>query len=337
MRFSIFPRTRTLASGTVLCLLIATLAACGATGSSAASGPRHHLVLGLTYIPDIQFAPFYAAESLGYYKDAGLDVELRHHGFNESEFAAISAGKEDAVFAGGDETLQARAQGVPLVYVAQIFTKYPVALIVPADSPIHTAADLHGHTIGIPGEYGATYIGLLSLLHDAGLAKAAVTIQSIGFTQTAALLGHKVDAVMGYINNEPVQLQRANFAYRTIPVTQPLISNGLAALESVLSAHGDDMRALIQATIRGVQYVEAHPQDAVNLSKQYVTTLNDPDKAAQALAILKATLPLWQQGSRPGYDDPSAWQAMESFLRSQGQLAKDVDASKAVSNDYLSS
>lgn len=336
MRYPTFPRARLLASGGLLCLLIATLAACGATGSGAASGTRHHLVLGLTYIPDIQFAPFYAADALGYYKEAGLDVELRHHGFNESEFAAISTGKEDAIFAGGDETLQARAQGVPLVYVAQVFTQYPVALVVPAGSPIHTASDLRGHTVGIPGEYGATYIGLLSLLHNAGLAKSDVTIQSIGFTQTAALLGHKVDAVMGYINNEPVQLQRANFAYRTIPVTQPLISNGLAALESELSAHGDDIRALVKATLRGVQYVQDHPEEAVTLSKKYVTTLNDPDKAAQALAVLKATLPLWKQGSRPGYDDPAAWQSMESFLRSQqGQLAKDVDATKAFSNDYL--
>lgn len=102
--------------------------------------------------------------------------------------------------------------------------------------------------------------------------------------------------------------------------------------------HGDDIRALVKATLRGVQYVQDHPQNAVNLSKRYVTTLNDPDKAAQALDVLTATLPVLKQGIRPGYDDPAAWQSMETFLRSQpGQLAKDVDATKAFSNDYLPS
>jgi NitT/TauT family transport system substrate-binding protein len=337
MRIAHPHRARLLAPGALLCLLFLALplAACGQTGSAGATTPLHHLTLGLTYVPDVQFAPFYVADQLGYYKEAGLDVTLRHHGFNESEFAAISANREDAIFAGGDEILQARAQGVPLVYVAQVFTRYPVALIVPADSPIQTVADLRGHTVGIPGQYGATYIGLLSLLSGAGLSTSDVTIQSIGFTQAAALLGHKVDAVMGYINNEPVQLQSAHFAYRTFPVTQPLISNGLAAPESELSAHGDDIRALVKATLRGVQYAIAHPEDAVNISKKYVASLNDPDKASQALAVLKATLPLWQQGARPGYNDPAAWQSMETFLRAQGQLSADVNVAQVYSNAYL--
>jgi NitT/TauT family transport system substrate-binding protein len=324
---------RAVALALLAALLQAALAACGTAGAR----PAHQLTLGLTYIPNIQFAPFYIADALGYYKDAGLNVTLRHHGFNESEFAAIAGGQENAIFAGGDEVMQARAQGQPLVYVAQIYTSYPVTLIVPADSAIQSVADLKGHSVGIPGEYGATYIGLLSLLHSAGLSKSDVNIQDIGFTQAAALLGHKVDAVMGYVNNEPVLLKQAGFSYRTFPVTQPLISNGLAAMQSELAAHGDDIRALVRATLRGVQYAIAHPQDAVNIAKsKYVATLNDPAQAAQALAVLQATLPLWQQpASGAGSIDAAHWQAMGTFLKSQGLLASDADVAKGFSNAYL--
>lgn len=211
------------------------------------SSPRK-LTLGLTYIPNIQFAPFYVAEALGYYTQAGLDVTLRHHGFSEGEFDALVTGHEDAIFASGDETLQARSKGIPVTYVAQVFTRYPVALIVPSSSSIQSVKDLKGHTVGVPGYYGATYIGLLALLQCAGLSKSDVNIQAIGYTQVAALLGHKVDAVMGYSNNEVLQFQKANFAVRTFPVQQPFISNGLAALDSELSAHPDDIRALVAAT-----------------------------------------------------------------------------------------
>ncbi len=323
----------------LLALLALTLLA--ACGSSGASGSLHHLTVGLTYIPNIQFAPFYVADSLGYYRDAGLSVTLRHHSFSEDEFGAVSAGKEDAVFGGGDEMLQARDHNIPLVDVATIYTKYPVALIVPADSPIHTAADLRGHSVGTPGPYGETYFGLLALMQSAGLSKSEVDIQNIGFTQVAALLGHKVDAVMGYINNEPILFQQANFAVRTLLVADvvpqlPLVSNGLGALQSVLDARSDDIKALVAATLRGVEYTIAHPQEALEVSKKYVPGLSDARKAADALVVLQATLSLWENaGNRAGYNDPATWQAMAHFMPSYGLLAAVPDVTKAYSNAYL--
>lgn len=319
-------------------LVMTVFAACGAPG---ASGSLHHLTVGLTYIPNIQFAPFYVADSLGYYKDAGLDVTLRHHSFTEDEFGAVAAGKEDAVFGGGDEMLQARDHHIPLVYVATVYAKYPVALIVPADSPIHTAADLRGHTIGTPGPYGETYFGLLALLQSAGLSTSDVTIKNIGFTQEAALLGHKVDAVMGYINNDAVQFQQEHFAVRTLVLSDvvahlPLISNGLGALQSELDAHSSDIKALVAATLRGVQYTIAHPQQALDISKTYVPGLGDAKNAANALAVLQATIPLWEtSGSKQGYNDPATWQAMASFMPTYGLLSAAPDVTKAYSNAYL--
>lgn len=334
------PRSRAVARPLLPLLLLAvavlgTLAACGGTTGSAQA--PHRLTLGLTYIPDVQFAPFYVAQSLGYYRDAGLDVTLRHHGFTEGEFDALVAGHEDAIFAGGDETLQARSRGIPITYIGEVYTSYPVTLIVPADSAIHSAADLRGHSIGVPGFYGATYIGLLAILQSAGLSKSDVTMQAIGFTQVAALLGHKVDAVMGYVNNEPIQLQKAGLAIRTIPVTFPLVSNGLAALNSELTAHPDDMRALVKATLRGVEYTLAHPDQALEISKSFVPGLSDPTKAAAAKAELTATLPLWQTpaSGTPGRIDPTVWRQMASFLQAQGQLGGAVNADQAFSNDYL--
>jgi NitT/TauT family transport system substrate-binding protein len=318
-------------------MLLLPLSACGASASNGTASLTS-LTVGLTYVPNIQFAPFYVAKSLGYYRDAGLDVTFHHHNAGEDEFSALVAGQEDAIFAGGDEGLQARAHGPALVYIAQIFTTYPVALIVPADSPIHSAADLRGHTIGVPGQYGETYIGLLGLLKGAGLTSSDVHIQSIGFTQVQTLMGHKVDAVMGYLNNEPILFQKQGFKVNTIGVgsAQPLISNGLLAMQSQLQAHPDRIKALVAATLRGLDYTLAHPQDAVNLSKTYVPDLSAAAQAADALTVLQATLPLMAQtGPKPGYNDPAAWQSMTSFLQSQGQLSGSVDASQAYSNAYL--
>ena len=335
---ALFPlRLRTAGTLVMASLALLMFAGCG----SGASTSLHHLTVGLTYIPNIQFAPFYVADSLGYYKDAGLNVTLRHHSFSEDEFGAVSTGKEDVVFGGGDEMLQARDNKIPLVYVATIYTKYPVALIVPADSPIHTAADLRGHTIGTPGPYGETYFGLLALLQSAGLTTSDITIQNIGFTQEPALLGHKVDAVMGYTNNEPILFKQDNFAVRTLALSDavpnlPLVSNGLGALQSELDAHGSDIKALVAATLRGVQYTIAHPQQALDISKTYVPGLSDAKNAASALAVLQATIPLWEStGAKTGSSDPATWQAMGSFMQTYKLINAAPDVSKAYSNAYL--
>lgn len=318
--------------------VVSVLSGCGA--SSAGSGTTGSLTVGLTYVPNIQFAPFYVADAQGYYKAAGLNVTFHHHNVGEDEFSALVAGKEDAIFASGDEVLGAQAQNVSVVDVATVWTKYPIALIVPASSSIQSPADLRGHTIGVPGEYGATYIGLLALLKNAGLSASDVKIQSIGYTQVSALLTHHVDAVMGYINNEPLQIKKAGMDVRTFDVAgaQPLISNGIAALQTTLDKKPDLIKALVKATLQGVAYTNAHPQEAVNISKKYVPGLSDPAAAADALAVLQATIPLWQTTSgKPGNNDAQAWQSMESFLQTNGLLKQPVDASKAFSNDYLPS
>jgi NitT/TauT family transport system substrate-binding protein len=318
----------------LLIVAILPLAGCGGGGASGNS-----LTVGLTYIPNIQFAPFYVAQSLGYYKAAGLDVTLRHHGANEDEFGALVSGKENLIFAGGDETLQARAQGQDIVYVAEVFTKYPVALIVPSDSPIQKVSDLKGRSVGIPGKFGATWIGLLALLSSAGLKQDDVNIQTVGFTQVQALVTKKVDAVMGYLNNEPIQLQKQGMAVRTIDVAsaQPLISNGIAGLRSTLSAHPDQVKAFIAATLKAVDYSIAHPQEALEISKADVPGLDDPANAADALTVLKATLPLWEHTGKAGSSDPAAWKSMADFMQAQGLLTNSIgDVTKAYSNDYLS-
>jgi len=332
---------RSLRRRDVLKLLAAAplLAAGVACGSTAAGDKLTSVTIGLTYVPNIQFAMFYAADALGYFKDAGLKANLHHHTVGEDEFAAIAAGKENMIFAGGDETLQARSHKLDIVYVAELFNQSPVVLIVPQDSPIKTAADLKGHSVGIPGKYGSTYIGLLALLSGAGLSQNDIKIESIGFTQEAALLGHHVDSVVGYVNNDVIQFQKANFPVRSIPVTtsQPLISNGLATMQNELAAHPDVVRAVISATLKGNQYVIAHPQQAVNISKKYVPGLDAPAQSADALAVLQATIPLLQPGNQPGYSDPIAWNSMAKLLADTKQLASPVDPSQAFTNSYLPS
>lgn len=309
------------------------LAACGgnqATGtpSSTPTGVSN-LSIGLGYIPDIQFAPFYVAQSKGYYREAGLNVTF-HHGIVNDLIGSMVLGKDTFVFASGDEVLVARSKNLKVIDVSTIFQKYPVSLIVPANSPIKTLADLKGHTIGEPGPYGATHIGLLALLYQAHLTPNDVHIQAIGFTQVAALLGHRVDAVMGYSNNEPLQLRKQGFAVRTFDVSdyQPLVSNGIITTEDTYHNQPQLVQNFVKATLKGLQYVIANPADAVQISTSYVPGMD----TAKAMTVLQATIPLWQGNGRLGYNDSAAWQSMEQFLVAQNIIPSGGSYSTAYTN-----
>src|SRR5690348_809377 len=235
-------------------LLSVLLAACGGTSasnstSSSTATPLKNVSIGFGYIPDIQFAPFYVAQSKGYYQAAGLNVTF-HQGFVNDLIGSMVLGHDTFVLATGDEELVARSKNLPVIDVATIYQRYPVSLIVPANSSICTLADIKGHTIGNPGPFGATYIGLLALLNHAHLSLSDVHVQSIGFTQVAALLTHKVDAVVGYSNNEPLQLRQQGLQVRTFDVSdyQPLVSNGIITTENTLQNEPDVVRGFVQAT-----------------------------------------------------------------------------------------
>src|SRR3989441_13282889 len=134
------PSSSMLSLLSLLTLLVVLLSACcsntGSTSGPTATQPAERNVsIGLGYIPDIQFAPFYVAQSKGYYKAAGLNVTF-HHGIVPDLIGSMVAGHDTFVFAGGDEELVARSKNLQVVDVATIFQRYPVGLIVPAASPI---------------------------------------------------------------------------------------------------------------------------------------------------------------------------------------------------------
>ena len=165
----------------------------------------------MTYTPNIQFAPFY----MSVYADG---TQLRHHGAQEGQFEALLAGTEHLVVAGGDEAAVAASNGSDLVIVGGYYQRYPACLIVPQDSPITALNQLAGRTIGVPGRTGETWYALQLALETAGLTESDVTIQEIGFTQQAALVGGKVDAVVGFSNNDAVQIAHNGVAVRRRPM-----------------------------------------------------------------------------------------------------------------------
>ncbi|CAA9575172.1 MAG: Predicted riboflavin ABC transporter, substrate-binding component [uncultured Thermomicrobiales bacterium] len=340
-------------------LLLLTLAGCGAAATptagvssaptagagggvaatpSRSGGALRKVTIGLGYIPDVQFAPFYVAKERGYFREEGLEVEFKQ-GFETDVLKLLGTGALNFGVAGGDEMMIARSQGVPLVYVGTWFQKYPITVVALEGANIRRAEDLKGRTIGIPGRYGATYIGLRALLDSAGLKESDVQLREVGFNQVQALTQGQVEAVVGYANNEPVQLRALGKAITTINVFDrvSLVSNGLITDEKTQRDDPELVRAVTRAILRGIRDTLANPDEAVTLSMP--TIPGAAEKREQLRAVLAATLPLLESAQTGtnglGYCDPASWATSRDLLKRLGFLGGDFDLDKAYTNAFL--
>jgi NitT/TauT family transport system substrate-binding protein len=310
------------------CMLV--LAACGAKPS----GGLTHVRLPLGYIPDIQFAPLYVAVQKGYFRDAGIQVDFDYS--METDITAL-VGADQVQFGvvSGEQVLLARAQGLPVVYVAAWYQQYPVSVVAKSSLGLHTLQDLRGKTIGLPGTYGANYIGLRALLNAGGLSESDVKLDSIGYTQVEALATGRDQAVSVYTNNEPLQLRTQGYNLTELRVADyiQLASNGLITNEKTLSGNPDLVRRMVKAFLHGLADTIADPAAASETSKAYVENLASLNPIVQKQK-LATSIDLWKT-ERLGYSQPKAWESMQAVLLDMGLLSQPLELSKAFTNDFL--
>jgi NitT/TauT family transport system substrate-binding protein len=313
----------------ILAIGLALVAACGTTPQATET-----IRLPMGYIPNIQYAPFYVAVERGYFAEAGIEIEF-DYSFETDGLALVGAGELPFAVASAEQVLLARAQEIPVVYVAAWYQDFPVAVVAKAEAGIETPADLVGRRVGLPGLFGANYVGLRAMLSAAGVAEEDVTLDSIGFNQVAALAADQEDAIVGYETNEPIQLRAQGYEVSVLAVADyvKLAANGLLASEMVIAEDPDLVAGFVDAFLRGLADTLADPDAAYEISKLYVDALAEADEAVQK-EVLAASLDFWR-ADQLGFSQPEAWENMQAVLLEMGLLTEPLDLDAAYTNEFL--
>jgi len=290
--------------------------------------------LSMGFIPNVQYAPFYVAVDKGYYLENGIEVEFDYS--LETDGVTL-VGSDDLQFAlvSGEQVLLARVQDLPIVYIMAWWQEYPVGVVAKSEQGIQTPQDLAGKRIGLPGLFGANYIGLRALLNEAGLGEDDVILDSIGFNQVEALATDQDQAVVIYANNEPIQLDALGYEIDLIQVADyvQLASNGLISNEKTISENPDLVRRMVEASLRGLADTLANPDEAFEISKKYVENLDQADQSVQR-EVLTASLRFWET-DRLGHSNAAAWENMQSILLDMGLLSQPLNVDQAYTNEFV--
>jgi NitT/TauT family transport system substrate-binding protein len=315
-------------TGLILVILSASFAACAPRPAAL-----HAFTLPMGYVANVQFSPFYVARERGYLTEAGFDVSFDYR-WETDGMQLVAAGELPFTIASGDQVIQARSMGLPVVAVAAWFQDFPVSVISLEDTPIETPAALRGLRIGLPETFGASYIGLRALLEAGGLTEQDIDLQAIGYAQLAALTAGTVDAVVVYSNNEPVVLEQQGIQFNELRVADysNLVSNVLVSNEAYLDEHPEEATRFVGAFLKGLSDVLEDPEAAFEVSQLYVEGLAD-NRAAQ-WPVLLASRELWT-ASTLGIMQPDAWEQAQHVMREAGLIEQAVPVETLFTNEFV--
>ncbi|HEY8343986.1 MAG TPA: ABC transporter substrate-binding protein [Bacillota bacterium] len=305
----------------------------------ALSGPElKEVTLAMTYIPNVQFAPWYVAEAKGFFQEEGIKVNFDYR-MDIDALQLVGAGHLDFAVAGGDQVITARSQGIPVTYLLSLFTKFPPSVVALEEAGIRKPQDLQGKKIGLP-LYGTSLLATKAILRAAGIKESAVELVDIGYTQIASLTQGRVDAVVVFTNNEPQKLRAEGYRITEIPSWEyfSLVGHGLITGEKQISLAPQKVRAMVRATRKGMQYALAHPEEAFKITLSYLPELGEKQAVLEKQVFL-ASLKLWENEYTNrrglGYSDPQAWHDSQRLMLEMGFIKKETPVDKLLNQSFL--
>jgi NitT/TauT family transport system substrate-binding protein len=287
-------------------------------GGSAASGELKQVKLQLQWFTQAQFAGYIAAAEKGFYRDAGLEVEIVEGGTDIVPQTQLAQGQVDYAIAWVPKALQSREQGAGITDVGQVFQRSGTLQVAFKDANITTAGDLNGKKVGNWG-FGNEF-ELFAGMTKAGLdpSKDVELVQQQFDMQ--ALLNGDIDAAQAMTYNEYAQVLEAKNP-DTGELYQPedfttvdWNDEGTAMLQDAIwadteklendTAYQDQTVKFLEASFRGWAHCRDNPEECRDLVVARGSQLGNSHQLWQMNEVNKL---IWPSPSGIGLVDEAAW------------------------------
>jgi NitT/TauT family transport system substrate-binding protein len=291
-------------------------------------------------------APFALGKDKGYFRDAGIDLDIRSG--NGSGSAHRLVANNDSQFSYGScaSMVNLAAKGAPLISVAVIDAMGTEAVIVRPDAGVSKLGDLKGKSILTTANAGVnTFFPLV--LKNGGLAEGDVKITNVpdGALVSSYLQGAGGSVgILGGLDDKPAEIkanggaQPVTFAYSDFGVNQ--VGYCIVTNTETLKNNPDLVKRFVEATLKSYKEAEGNPDQAIAAMADIVGgTMAEDQGKAQARAVLDVTLGVLYSKANTdkklGLHVASDWDDMLNLMKKYNDLQTDKPATAFYTNDYV--
>lgn len=285
------------------------------------------LTLQLKWKHQFQFAGFYMAKEKGFYRNVGLDVDIKEVELGKPTVEELTKGHADyAVVDPG--VLLPISKGAPVTILAAIFQHSPLALIVRKEASVRQLSDLRGKRIMmVPG----LNADIEAALAKVGILPDSFIRQDISFN-IIDLINGNTDAFSGYITDQPHQLELMGVPYRIFhPKEQGIDFYGdiLVTTSREIENHPDRVKAFTEASMRGWQYALDHIDETIDviLSRYNTQQLSRKQLLFEAIKTKEMIL---GDVVQVGYMSRQRWQRISGIYAAMGLLPDSFNINDAL-------
>ena len=298
------------------------------TGTIAPAAATDKITLLLDWFVNPDHGPIIIAEEKGYFKDAGLDVEVIAPADPADPPKLVAAGRAELAISYQPQLHLQVAEGLPLVRVGTLVATPLNCLLVLEDGPVKSIADLRGGKVGF-SVAGVEEALLTTILERNGVGLDEIDLVNVNWSLSPSLMSGQVDAVIGAFRNfELNQMDIEGVKGRCFYLEE----EGLPAYDELIyianrdSMNKDVIRRFLQATELATQYIINHPQESWDIFKSTAKELDDElNKRAWVDTLPRLAL-------RPAALDAGRYVRFEAFLKDAG-LLKDTRAVEMLAVD----
>ncbi len=232
--------------------------------------------LGVGGKTSLYYLPLTVTERLGYFKDAGIDVEISDVASGGRALQAIVGGSAEIGIGNFDHAIQMQAKGQPVVALVQLgrFPGFVLAMRKEKADAYKSAKDLKGMKIGVTAPGSSTHFMVLYMMAQAGLKPddASFIGTGAGNTVVAAVKRGEVD---GIVNVDPmINLLDRDGAIRIVADTRTLEGTNavyggpypaavLYTTTAFAEKNPNTAQALVTALVRGLKWVQSHTPEEI--------------------------------------------------------------------------
>lgn len=305
-------------------------------GTPGPQKPLQQISVALDWYPWSNHTGLYEAQAQGYYKDVGLDVKIYVPSNPDDVLKLVASGKDSFGISYQSDVVLAGSEGIPVKSVAAMVQRPLNTLMTLKASGITHPKQLEGKKVGYPGIPGHEAL-LATMLAKDGSSIDKVQLVNVGYDLLPALLGGKVDAIMGgYWVHESILAEEQGYPVNVMRVEDWGAPNYyelvMVAGDKLLQEQPDMVKRFLWATAKGYAKATEDPAGALDL---LMKANPEADRKMEEQGI-KLLAPLWMDNITAwGTQDKSRWDKLVNWMKANKLLEKDVDVNKLFTTDYI--